>query len=791
MSEDIDLAAAAERIRRDQARVWRDAIDVLVQIGAGVIGTAPPAEVLRVAEEQRALLPAEVQQLEPLDVLTFVAGQSLGGAGVDASSGDLALPDWLVLMSLLVREGAGTPFDAAGWLAERAGVDSGTDAAVVEAAVEVLGPLWRDLGLLDEELRLTEAGRWVLPHALLGIWGAHVDQLEADADDPSAAADPLPDGVADAALALLAQEPTTLEDLADRLEVGPEVLWGGLVWRPEVLELAHGVLVHLPSVVDGMVLTRRLTAAEVDLGVVECRSDLGPLAYLAMDGMPLVGGGEVRSQTRRGPADEGFPAGASEVLRGPDGWLAGLAAGELAAFRLVGGALEVGPTDAADDAELTERLVVTAERLAHDRRDDDPGVDFFELVVEVLHETPGSFQEPHPPLTELLRDPRLAVHDDGIDLPGTTVEPGPEWLEEDQHPAYVAWRGLLADAFVARDLDEERLTEVAGQLRGTLADAVASETSADVVRAAPVVQALLVRHPGAVTIHLAALVAEARGDGSAFRTLLGQAVEQDPGLVAALADLGDVAAVAGDAREAHRLYLAAGVDPQAPELLALRPVLEPPEGPGRNRPCPCGSGRKYKACHGRTDPHPLPVRGVWLLARVKTFLQRDLNRHALVDWAVTRLDGGDDDADELEDLVGDPLTWDLAAFDGGVLRRFLDLHGAWLVDDERELAESWASSRRRLLEVLEVRAGVGVRLGDGVTGESLEVPDRTMSQHLRRGDLLLGRLLDEGGGVLRFWDDPVGVDRHVHQPLLALLREDADPRLVAELMTPHRRSLLA
>ncbi|MCW2866197.1 MAG: hypothetical protein JWR20_385, partial [Marmoricola sp.] len=613
-----------------------------------------------------------------------------------------------------------------------------------------------------------------------------VEQLESEA-----AADTLPEEVADAALAQLAQEPATLADLATRLEVDREQLWAELVGRPEVLELAHGVLVHLPTLVDGMVLTRRLGQAELDLGVVECRTDLGPLAYLATDGMPLAGGGEVRSERRRGPSDEGIPVGASEVLRGPEGWLSAYAAGELVGFTVTGGALAVGPTDAVEDPALTERVVTTAERLARDRHDDDPGVDFFELVVELLHESPGCLAEPHPPLSELVRDPRLAVHDDGIDLPGTTGEPAPEWLAEDQQPAYAAWRGLLDDAFVARDLDEDRLAEVAGQLHGTLADAVASEAASDVVRSAPVVQALLVRHPGAVTIHLAALVAEARGDGTAFRSLLDQAVAQDPGLVAALADLGDLAAVAGDAREAHRLYVAAGVDPQAPELLALRPVLEPPEGPGRNRPCPCGSGRKYKACHGRTDPHPLPVRGVWLLARVKTFLQRDLNRPVLLDWAATRLGEADADADDLEDLMGDPLTWDLAAFDGGVLRRFLDLHGAWLPDDERELAQGWSSSRRRLLEVLEVRAGVGVRLRDGVSGEDLEVPDRAMSQHVRRGDLLLGRLLDEGGAVLRFWDDPVGVDRYVHQPLLALLRDDADPRLVAELMTPHRRSLLA
>jgi len=29
---------------------------------------------------------------------------------------------------------------------------------------------------------------------------------------------------------------------------------------------------------------------------------------------------------------------------------------------------------------------------------------------------------------------------------------------------------------------------------------------------------------------------------------------------------------------------------------------------GRNKPCPCGSGKKYKDCHGRTKPSKFPVK---------------------------------------------------------------------------------------------------------------------------------------------------------------------------------------
>jgi preprotein translocase subunit SecA len=48
-------------------------------------------------------------------------------------------------------------------------------------------------------------------------------------------------------------------------------------------------------------------------------------------------------------------------------------------------------------------------------------------------------------------------------------------------------------------------------------------------------------------------------------------------------------------------------DEEAADVLAAQAALSPPpapvlrEGPkvGRNDPCPCGSGKKYKQCHGQ------------------------------------------------------------------------------------------------------------------------------------------------------------------------------------------------
>jgi preprotein translocase subunit SecA len=45
---------------------------------------------------------------------------------------------------------------------------------------------------------------------------------------------------------------------------------------------------------------------------------------------------------------------------------------------------------------------------------------------------------------------------------------------------------------------------------------------------------------------------------------------------------------------------AAAPDPQAPESRpAAQPYVREGRKVGRNEPCPCGSGKKYKQCHGR------------------------------------------------------------------------------------------------------------------------------------------------------------------------------------------------
>jgi len=132
--------------------------------------------------------------------------------------------------------------------------------------------------------------------------------------------------------------------------------------------------------------------------------------------------------------------------------------------------------------------------------------------------------------------------------------------------------------------------------------------------------------------------------------------------------------------------------------------------------------------------------------------------------------------------MDDPLVVDLAAFDGGLLARFLDVLGPLLPADERNLAVSWAGSALRFMEVQQVLPMRGVRLRDLITGEELQVLDRLMTTDVEAKDLVLGRPLDDGGGDLRFQASPLSIPRLMRTRLLALMKEGADTEEVALLL---------
>jgi hypothetical protein len=181
---------------------------------------------------------------------------------------------------------------------------------------------------------------------------------------------------------------------------------------------------------------------------------------------------------------------------------------------------------------------------------------------------------------------------------------------------------------------------------------------------------------------------------------------------------------------------------EEPQSWEIAPVRRAP-APGRNDPCHCGSGRKYKKCHLDADrkaaagPDDVHARDRRLLGEMldlavlrcgDRWLPRELRRLSpeeslmvSVQWAAYELP-----------IDGRPLV-----------EHFLET--ARLSEEER----GWIDAQRRawlgIWEVLSVTAGEKVVVRDLLTGESRTVLERQGSRTLRARDAVLARVVDHDG----------------------------------------------
>lgn len=274
--------------------------------------------------------------------------------------------------------------------------------------------------------------------------------------------------------------------------------------------------------------------------------------------------------------------------------------------------------------------------------------------------------------------------------------------------------------------------------------------------------------------YLLAVRAEWADDVQAQSRWIAAALAADPdhreALLAAAVEAGD----RGDAVAARDLLRRAGVDAGDEQLATYLRFAQPPAGgPSRNAPCPCGSGRKYKMCCAGRIGHPLAERASWLLRKSQGFTQQPPQREALLDWA-ERFHGDEDVTYGrlVQSAITVPLITDVAQFDGGLLEKYLRVRGSLLPADELELATQWLSSRRTGYEVVSTRPGTTITLRDLHTEQTTEVRERTASRQLRRGDLLLARILPTGDGAMLAL--VLAVPRQQRSRLLQVVSGDAD-----------------
>lgn len=607
-----------------------------------------------------------------------------------------------------------------------------------------------------------------------------------------------------------------LESLGDLVEdafVTTDEIWGG-----EASDLTAATR----RVLDGRVFTHRVTAVELEEGWLRADTDLSVIDFPDRV-IELVGGGELRTSWTG-------PGGTVQCLAGPVGWLDGLAEGSLVALTSAGGRIEVAAVDEAALGDGRAERQVLADHLGRWLQP-DRGFEVFPAVMDALVADDSIFTTAVAPVRELLEEAGFTERegywgraDEEWESPGevhrrekreriTRTYDLEECCERALDVVDAAWREWVrawpdtvagrremparpderaaerqgdeplagADGATATRGDGDRpdtppldRRAVAEALaHGTVAPAFADlhenrvadgvfRTFADQVAGASGKSAA----PG---LYLRGQHADVVGDVLAAEAHLQAAVVADPTYTPSLVMLATLAVDRGDIARAVSLLAKAGASGEGIEY--LRTFVVDHHAVGRNDPCPCGSGRKFKACCLRHPKVPEHLRSQLLAHKLTRYLHEHASP-AVVGLATSAWDP-DGEVDDLLGFVQDPFISDLATHEGGVADDYLEARGPLLPDEERRIIEGWLDAPRALWEVTAVDEKAGsVTLRDTRTGDEQQVSDQAGSENLTGGEYLLARVAPAFGD-LRFVGIPVEVPHPARASALALV--DAMP----------------
>ncbi len=540
---------------------------------------------------------------------------------------------------------------------------------------------------------------------------------------------------------------------------------------------AHGYLqdirhVALDALLEGRVLTHRVTMEDVEAGTLNAETDLTPL--LDME-----------------PSDRVRPL--SDLRLGVD---VELTEGTLIGVTVRGGVLHLAPVDVLAEAQLQEILDAIVP--------DGDVIEFDQLVWQMMHDHPDLFTAPTAPLGDLLD---TAGYDRSVDM---VARRGFDFAAHraDMFTAFVARTyGLPYDAACAVGAFFELTTSVGGGPDAVTARIVADPdvyagfeeplaaasaeriavagagVGRDLDEALTAAIALSRRGPRRVragACWLAGRLSDRQGSPVAAEQYFHDALLAEPGWELALYDLAACAADRGDAVGGLALLdrLEGG---DTHPLYAVLEEFRPQDRPdlGRNDRCWCGSGRKYKSCHLGKAGIGLDERAWGLYQKAVRFAEYNEFAVDLSRLAEIRADYLDGDTDKALD---GGLVEDVVLFEGGGFVDYLRRRGALLPDDERALAEQWLQIERSVFDVEQVRPGEGLTLRDLRTGDRHEVRERTASTQLHEGELLCTRVVP-AGEVMRIFGGIEPVSLPQRAPLIDMLDAGADPEELVDFLS--------
>lgn len=244
------------------------------------------------------------------------------------------------------------------------------------------------------------------------------------------------------------------------------------------------------------------------------------------------------------------------------------------------------------------------------------------------------------------------------------------------------------------------------------------------------------------------------------------AIEADRSNPGAARQLLDQAGVEGD------IDLDAPFDPvnaghgfgvELAEEIAPFVAIRPKPMAGRNDPCPCGSGKKYKQCHLGNELHTLDHRASWLYVKMMRYI-------GLVAPHLPSTI-----SDDIIDEVSDPelrrmvtqsyLPTDLALHEAGLAARFIDAKRSLLPADELAMAEAWELATRSVYEVTR-STHEALEVVDLASRERLTVRESIPEEPLEAGWKMIGRLLPVEDSF-RAYCGFIPVNDDMVEPLLA------------------------
>jgi hypothetical protein len=221
---------------------------------------------------------------------------------------------------------------------------------------------------------------------------------------------------------------------------------------------------------------------------------------------------------------------------------------------------------------------------------------------------------------------------------------------------------------------------------------------------------------------------------------------------------------------------------------------------GRNDPCPCGSGRKYKHCCLAKDTAPAADELLWRRLRrdldgLGSELLAEAARHfgrvgVQEAWAEFNLwpethDPQEQEFDETSSYAPLFLSWyvydwlpdalDTAVPEPGhettAARAYLQHKGRLLTAVQRAYIEACLAAPFSFHEVLRCEPGRGFRLRDVLTGAEAEVLERSGSEDVGTGDLLFAKIVPVEGVALMEACAPVVIPPQEKIELIELRRE--------------------